>query len=260
MAEVIVITSGKGGVGKSTATANIAVALSQLGKKVVAIDTDIGLRNLDVILGLENKVVFDLYDVISGNCPSSQALVRDNRFEGLYFMPAPQTKVKDDVSAEDIVKLCDDLKDNFEYILIDCPAGIQQGFNNAIASADRALVVATPEVASVRDADRILGLMEEKGLSDSYLIINRLRPHLIHLENVLSINEIVDLLAIDLIGVIPEDESIFIAANTGEPVVADMKSTAGQAFRNISKRLLGEDVPLMDFKTKKSILGRYRGR
>ena len=258
MAEVIVVTSGKGGVGKTTITANIGVGLAQLGKRTAVIDTDIGLRNLDVVLGMENKIVFDLYDVAARDCPISQALIKDKRFDDLYFLSAPQTKDKDAIRPEDMIKICGELREKFDYILIDCPAGMEHGFKNAIAAANRAFVVAAPEIASIRDADRILGLLEESGIKDFYLIINRLRPHLAGVNGVLSINDIVDLLAVDLIGAIPEDEAVFISANIGEPVIFDMKSAAGQALRNITRRLLGEEVMLMKLDKSKRILKKYK--
>jgi septum site-determining protein MinD len=246
MGEVIVITSGKGGVGKTTTTANLGTGLAVQGKKVVLIDTDIGLRNLDVVMGLENRIVYDLVDVVEGSCRLKQALIKDKRFEGLYLLPAAQTRDKNAVRPDQMVKLCDELRDEFDYILIDCPAGIEQGFKNAIAGADRALVVTTPEVSAVRDADRIIGLLEANEIKKPRLIVNRVRADMVKRGDMMTIDDIIDILAIDLIGVVPDDENIIISTNKGEPAVNDNKSMAGQAYRNITKRLMGEDIPIMD--------------
>jgi len=253
MAEVIVITSGKGGVGKTTATANIGAGLAVRGKKVVLIDTDIGLRNLDVVLGLENRIVFDLVDVVEEKCRVKQALIRDKRYETLYIIPAAQTRDKDAVSPEQMIKLCDELKKSFDYIVIDCPAGIEQGFKNAIAAADRAIVVTTPEVSAVRDADRIIGLLDANEISDHKLLINKVRPDMIREGDMMGINDIVEILAIDLIGVVPDDKEIIISTNKGEPIIGNPKNLAGKAYDNIVRRILGEEVPLMDLNAEDSI-------
>ncbi len=258
MGEVIVITSGKGGVGKTTTTANIGTALASMDQKVVLIDTDIGLRNLDVILGLENRIVYDLVDVTHGNCRLKQALIRDKRFENLTLLPAAQTKDKTSVTPEQMKTLCEQLKQEFDYIIIDCPAGIEQGFRNAIAGADKALVVATPEVASVRDADRIIGLLEAAELRNPRLIINRLRPVMVKQGDMMDINDIIDILAIELLGVVPEDEMILVSTNKGEPVVLDLNSLAGQAYRNIAKRIIGEDVPLITMEAQDSFFEKFK--
>jgi len=251
MSEVYVITSGKGGVGKTTATANIGAGLAVSGKKVALLDADIGLRNLDVVMGLENRIVYDLIDVIDGNCRLKQALIRDKRFENLYLLPAAQTKDKTAVNPEQMQKLCETLKEDFDYILIDCPAGIEQGFKNAVAGADKAIVVTTPEVSAVRDADRIIGLLEAAELRNPLLILNRIRPDMVKRGDMMTLEDITDILAIDILGVVPDDESIVIATNRGEPCVSDESSRAGQAFRNISRRILGETVPLMNLEETK---------
>ncbi len=243
MGEVIVITSGKGGVGKTTATANLGIGLALLDKKVVLIDTDIGLRNLDVIIGLENRIVYDLVDVVEGNCRLKQALIRDKRYESLYLLPAAQTKDKSAVSPDQMQRLCKELAQDFDHVLIDCPAGIEQGFRNAIAGADRAVVVTTPEVAAIRDADRIIGLLEGEGKSKPKLIINRIRPRMVKAGDMMTAEDVKEILAVDLLGVVPEDEYIVIATNRGEPAVANPASEAGKAFRNIVRRLAGEEVP-----------------
>lgn len=255
MGEVIVITSGKGGVGKTTTTANIGTGLANLGKKVVLVDTDIGLRNLDVVLGLENRIVYDIVDVTSGNCKLRQALIKDKRFEGLYLLPAAQTKDKTAVSQEQMKKLCAELKEEFDFVIIDCPAGIEQGFKNAIAGAEKALVVTTPEVSAVRDADRIIGLLEAADLKQPELIVNRLRPQMVKKGDMMGIDDMIDILAIKLIGVVPDDETIIVSTNRGEPAVLDQASRAGQAYRNITRRISGEEVEFMDLNVSEGFMG-----
>lgn len=254
MSEVIVITSGKGGVGKTTTTANIGTGLALMGKKVVLIDTDIGLRNLDVVLGLENRIVYDIVDVVEGFCRVKQALIKDKRYEGLYLLPAAQTREKTAVNPKQMIKLCDELREEFDYIIIDCPAGIEQGFKNAIAGADKAIVVTTPEVSAVRDADRIIGLLEANELNNPKLIINRVRMDMVKRGDMMSIDDIIDILAVDLLGVVPDDEKIVVSTNRGEPAITDNKSLAGQAFRNIARRILGEQVPIMDLQAEEGIM------
>ncbi|MDQ0285500.1 septum site-determining protein MinD [Desulfofundulus luciae] len=246
MGEVIVVTSGKGGVGKTTTTANLGAGLATHGHRVVLVDADIGLRNLDVVLGLENRIVYDITDVTGGHCRLRQALIKDKRFEGLFLLPAAQTKDKTAVSPDQMKALCEELKQEFDYVIIDCPAGIEQGFRNAIAGADKAIVVTTPEVAAVRDADRIIGLLEAAELRDPRLIINRIRPRMVRHGDMMSIEDIIDILAIDLLGVVPEDEMVVISTNRGEPVVQDERSRSGQAYRNIVRRIKGEPVPMMN--------------
>lgn len=255
MSEVIVITSGKGGVGKTTTVANIGTGLAKLGNKVVMVDTDIGLRNLDVVMGLENRIVYNLIDVIEGNCRLKQALIADKRADGLYLLPTAQTKDKSAVSPEQMKKLIEQLTESFDYILLDCPAGIEQGFQNAIAGAERALVVTTPEVSSIRDADRIIGLLEAAEIHNIQLIINRLRPDMIARGDMMSIDDVVDILAIELIGAIPDDEQIVIATNQGVPL-SGKNSPAEEAYRNICRRLTGEEVPYLDFTAKKGFLSK----
>ncbi len=255
MGEVIVITSGKGGVGKTTTTANVGTGLAKLNKKVVLIDTDIGLRNLDVVMGLENRIVYNLVDVIEGNCRIKQALIKDKRYPNLYLLPSAQTKDKTAVTPEQMKKLATDLKGEFDYILMDCPAGIEQGFRNAIAGADSALVVTTPEVSAVRDADRIIGLLEANEMNRTHLIVNRLRADMVKRGDMMSSDDVVDILAVDLIGVVPDDENVVISTNQGEPLVGN-DTLAGQAYMNISRRILGENVPLLDLNGKKGLLER----
>ncbi|MGI6001829.1 septum site-determining protein MinD [Lachnoclostridium sp. An131] len=245
MSEVIVITSGKGGVGKTTSTANIGTGLAKLGKSVVMIDTDIGLRNLDVVMGLENRIVYNLVDVVEGNCRMKQALIKDKRYSNLCLLPSAQTRDKTAVNPEQMKKLIEELRPEFDYILLDCPAGIEQGFKNAIAAADRALIVTTPEVSAIRDADRIIGLLEANDIHQINLIVNRLRMDMVKRGDMMSIEDVIDILAIDLIGAVPDDEHIVIATNQGEPLAGD-SSLAGTAYMNICKRILGEEVPLMN--------------
>ena len=244
MSEVIVITSGKGGVGKTTTTANLGTALALEGKKVVLVDTDIGLRNLDVVMGLENRIVYDIVDVVEEKCKLKQALIKDKRFEGLYLLPAAQTRDKSAVNEEQMKKLCEELKKEFEYILVDCPAGIEQGFKNAISGADRAIVVTTAEISAIRDADRIVGLLEATSIKNPQLIINRLRPAMVRKGEMMDVDDIVDLLSIDLIGVVPDDEYIIMQTNKGEPAVVNKKAPSGKAYVEIARRLLGEDVEI----------------
>ncbi|MDN7240363.1 septum site-determining protein MinD [Planococcus sp. N028] len=247
MGEAIVVTSGKGGVGKTTTTANLGTALALQGKKVCLIDTDIGLRNLDVILGLENRIIYDLVDVLEGRCKVHQALVKDKRFEDmLYLLPAAQTTDKNAINPEQMKALVTELKEQYDFVIIDCPAGIEQGYKNAVAGADRAIVVTTPEISAVRDADRIIGLLElEENIAPPKLIINRIRPHLMKAGEALDINEITTHLSIDLLGIIADDESVISSSNRGEPIVMDPQNRAALGYRNIARRLLGESVPLM---------------
>ena len=258
MGEVIVITSGKGGVGKTTTTANLGVGLAMKNKNVVLIDADIGLRNLDVVMGLENRIVYDLVDVVEGNCRTKQALIRDKRHDNLFLLPAAQTRDKNAVSPEQMQKLCEELKQEFDFILVDCPAGIEQGFRNAIAGADQAVIVTTPEVSAVRDADRIIGLLEAAEIKLSRLLINRLRPDMVKRGDMMDIDDIVEILAIELIGVITDDEKIIISTNRGEPVVTNNNSLAGQAYRNVVQRLLGETVSFLDLHQHHSFFSRLK--
>ena len=245
-AQVITITSGKGGVGKTTAVANLAVALAADGAKVACLDGDIGLRNLDVVMGLENRIVYDLVDVIEGRCRLRQAMIRDKRLPELYLIPAAQTRDKSAVSPSDMVRLCDDLRREVDWILIDSPAGIERGFKNSIAAADRVLIVTNPEVSAVRDADRVIGILEAEEKGTPSLIINRLNVAMVKQHDMLSADDVLDLLAIKLIGIVPEDETVIVGTNRGNPVALEPKSKAGQAFRNIARRLRGDEVPFMN--------------
>lgn len=245
MSEVIVITSGKGGVGKTTTTANIGAGLAKLGKKVVLVDTDIGLRNLDVVMGLENRIVYNLVDVVEGNCRMRQALIKDKRYPNLSLMPSAQTRDKTAVTPEQMKKLIEELKEEFEYIILDCPAGIERGFQNAIAGATSAIIVTTPEVSAIRDADRIIGLLEASEIKDVSLIVNKIRVNMVKRGDMMSVEDVIDILAIDLIGIVPDDENIVVASNDGEPLVGSY-SKAGTAYMNICGRILGEDIPFLD--------------
>ena len=257
-ARVIVITSGKGGVGKTTTTANIGASLADKGHKVLLIDTDIGLRNLDVVMGLENRIVYDLIDVIEGRCRISQALIKDKRCQNLVLLPAAQIRDKNDVNVDQMKELISSLKDSFDYILIDCPAGIEQGFKNAIAAANEAVVVTTPEVSATRDADRIIGLLEAAGIKNPRLVINRLRIDMVKDKNMLSVEDILDILAVKLLGVVPDDENVVISTNKGEPLVYKGDSLAAKAFKNIASRIEGVEVPLLDLDIKMSILEKIK--
>ena len=256
--QVIVITSGKGGVGKTTTSANLGASLASLGKSVVLIDADIGLRNLDVVMGLENRIVYHLVDVVEGYCRLQQALIKDKRFNNLCLLPAAQTKDKTAVSPDQMKQLCKELKQEFDFVLVDSPAGIEQGFRNAVAGADRAIIVATPEVSSVRDADRIIGLLEADSMPAPKLIVNRIRPAMVRRGDMMDISDILDILAVDLLGVVPDDETIVVSTNRGEPAALSPSSKAGQAYRNIARRLLGEDVPIMNLEGGNGLMSRIR--
>lgn len=242
----IVVTSGKGGVGKTTTSANIGTGLAILGKSVVVVDADIGLRNLDVVMGLENRIVYDIVDVVEKNCRLKQALIRDKRHEQLFLLPAAQTKDKTAINPEQMLELVTDLKKEFDYVIMDSPAGIEQGFQNSIAGADLALIVTTPEISAVRDADRVIGLLESKGLHNPKLIINRIRNEMVKRGDMMNIDDIIDILAIDLIGIVPDDEAIVISTNKGEPVVINPGTLSGQAFKNITRRITGEEVEFLN--------------
>lgn len=259
MGEVIVVTSGKGGVGKTTTTANVGTGLAMLEKKVVLIDTDIGLRNLDVVMGLENRIVYNLVDVIEGNCRIRNALIKDKRYPNLYLLPSAQTRDKNSVTPEQMKKLADELREEFDYILMDCPAGIEQGFRNAIAGADKALVVTTPEVSAVRDADRIIGLLEANEIKETYLVVNRLRMDMVKRGDMMSSEDVMEILAIDLIGIVPDDEHIVMSTNQGEPLVGS-DSLAGRAYMNIAKRITGEEIPFLDLNERTTFFGRLFGK
>ncbi len=251
--EVYVINSGKGGVGKTTATANVGSALSMRGHRVLLIDADIGLRNLDVVMGLENRIVYDIVQVIEGVCQPQQAMMRDRLTENLYVIPAAQTRDKSAVTGEQVKKLCDELKQDFDYIIIDSPAGIEQGFKNAMAAADKAIVVTTPDVAAIRDADRVIGFIEAAGLSKPELILNRVRPGMVRRGDMMTTEDILDLLSVSLLGIVPEDEKIVVSTNKGVPAVHDMNCRSGESFRRIAARVEGEDVPMMRMEVRDGI-------
>ncbi len=256
---VIVITSGKGGVGKTTTNANIGTALARAGKKVVMIDTDLGLRNLDLLLGLENRIVYTIVDVVEERCKLKQALVKDKKNPNLCLLAAAQTRDKTAVTEEQLKDICEKLKKDFDFILVDCPAGIEQGFQNAVAGASEAIVVTTPEMSAIRDADRIIGLLESKEEIKSYkLLLNRVRPNLIESKDMVSVDEVVDILSAELIGIIPEDTGIIVSTNKGEPIVNDEKSLAGRAYSNVARRIIGEDVPFLDLDEPKGVMARIK--
>ncbi|MEE1315520.1 MAG: septum site-determining protein MinD [Faecalimonas sp.] len=256
MGEVIVITSGKGGVGKTTTTANIGAGLARQNKKVVVIDTDLGLRNLDVVMGLENRIVYNLVDVIEGNCRMKQALIKDKRYENLYLLPSAQTKDKTAVSPEQMKKLTQELAEEYDYILLDCPAGIEQGFQNAIAGAGRAIVVTTPEVSAIRDADRIIGLLEKHKIPKVELVINRIRMDMVKRGDMMSVEDVTEILGVNLLGVIPDDEKVVIGTNQGEPVI-ELDSMAGTCYQNICRRIMGEEVTFANLNSARGIFRKF---
>ncbi|HEY4601172.1 MAG TPA: septum site-determining protein MinD [Cerasibacillus sp.] len=258
MGEAIVVTSGKGGVGKTTTSANIGTALALMDKKVCLIDTDIGLRNLDVIMGLENRIIFDIVDVIEGRCKLNQALVKDKRFDDLTLLPASQTSDKSAITESGMVQIVNELKQTYDYIIIDCPAGIEQGFKNAVAGADKAIVVTTPEMSSVRDADRIIGLLEQEDIEPPHLVINRIRNHMMKNGDMLDIDEIVQILSIDLIGIVLDDDEVIKASNNGEPIALQSKPKSAIAYRNIARRILGESVPLQSLDEEKGLFQKMK--
>lgn len=256
---VIVITSGKGGVGKTTTNANIGTALARAGKKVVMIDTDLGLRNLDLLLGLENRIVYTIVDVVEERCKLKQALVKDKKNPNLCLLAAAQTRDKTAVTEEQLKDICEELKKDFDFILVDCPAGIEQGFQNAVAGASEAIVVTTPEMSAVRDADRIIGLLESKEEIKSYkLLINRVRPNLIKSNDMMSVEDVVEILSAQLIGIIPEDTGIITSTNKGEPIVNDEKSLAGRAYNNVAKRIIGEEVPFLNLEEDTGVIAKVK--
>lgn len=258
MGEAIVITSGKGGVGKTTTTANIGTALALSGKKVCLVDTDIGLRNLDVVMGLENRIIYDIVDVVEERCRLHQALIKDKRFECLMLLPAAQTKDKAAVNPEQMKVIVKELKEDYDYVIIDCPAGIEQGFKNAVAGADKAIIVTTPETSAVRDADRIIGLLEQEKIEPPKLIVNRIRNHMMKNGDMLDVDEIVSVLAIELVGIVADDDDVIKASNKGEPVAFQPNSRASIAYRNIARRILGESVPLMSLEDNKGMFSKMK--
>ena len=246
MARVIVITSGKGGVGKTTATSNIGMSLACLGYKTLLIDADVGLRNLDLLLGLENRIIYTGLDVLNGNCRFEQALIQDKRQPNLAFFPLSSNRSDVPITTGQVSELIQRIKDNYEYILIDSPAGIDKGFQTAIECANEAIVVVTPEVPSIRDADRVIGILMAREVKKISLIINRLRPNMVKTDDMMSIEDVTNILGISLIGVIPDSEKIIVASNRGEPIVLeDNGGLPGTAFQNTTKRLTGEKVDFL---------------
>lgn len=261
MGRTFVVTAGKGGVGKTTVTANVGASLAKLGKKVVVVDMDIGLRNLDVVMGLENRVVYNIMDIIDGRCKINQALVKDKHLNSLFLLPASQVHTKDDIDIDKVVDIISTIEGSFDYIFLDSPAGIEKGFESAVAPASEALIVATPDVSSVRDADRVIGLIENRGVTDISLIINRYDVNMVGKKKMLDFGSVVEVLGIDLIGIIPEDKAVIDSTNRGEILVSYVNgSPATKAFENIAKRVNGEEIPLMDFAQNRGLFGIFRRR
>ncbi len=242
--KVIVVTSGKGGVGKTTATSSIGAALALEGKRVAIVDMDIGLRNLDVVMGLENRIVFNIVDVVLGRCKISQAAIRDRRIENLFLIPASQSDNKDVLTTSGVERVAKELRKEFDYVIMDSPAGIEKGFENSVVGANEALVICTPDVSAVRDADRVIGLLYSRSLNPK-LIVNRIEPDRVERGEMLSHEDVLEVLSIDLAGLVPMDEHVLISSNTGTPLVLQNDSKAGQAFKRIARRLNGEaDLPI----------------
>ncbi len=255
----IVITSGKGGVGKTTCCANISSSLALLGNSVVVIDADIGLRNLDVVMGLEDRITYNLVDVTQRKCRVRQALISDGRIDGLYIIAASQTRDKSDVTPMEMIQLTKELSETFDFIVIDCPAGIERGFRNAIAGANEAIVVTTPQVSAVRDADKILSLLNKENFQTPHLVINRMRADMIKKGEMMSVEDMLDILPAKLLGVVPEDRQIVVSSNMGQPAVLTKGSTACSSYMNIARRICYEDVPMYEIDKKPSILNRLKG-
>jgi septum site-determining protein MinD len=253
---VITVTSGKGGVGKTTFSANVSAALAELGKKAVAVDTDVGLRNLDIVMGLENRIVYDLIDVVEGRCRLQKAIIRDKRLATLHMLPAAQTRDKSAVTPDAMEKICAELRAQFDFTIVDSPAGIEGGFQNAIVGADEVVIVTTPHVSAIRDADRVIGLLEAADKQQISLVINRLQVEMVRRGDMLDIPDILDILAVDLLGIIPEDEFIVVSSNRGELAALHTASPAGQSYKNIARRLLGEDVPVLPVEEDRGFLKR----
>jgi len=258
--KIIVVTSGKGGVGKTTATASIGAALALEGKKVAVVDMDIGLRNLDVVMGLENRIVFNIVDAVKGRCKLKQAAIKDRRLDKLFLIPASQSDNKNVLDPEEMVRFSSMLRRHFDYVFMDCPAGIERGFENSVAAADEALVICTPEVAAVRDADRVIGLLYARSITPK-LVVNRIVPALVERGDMLSHVDMVDVLSVELIGLVEMDDQVVVSTNTGVPLVMQKTSKAGAAFRRIAMRLNGQvDLPIQVPEASGGLFKRFRSK
>jgi septum site-determining protein MinD len=254
MARIIVITSGKGGVGKTTTTSNIGMSLARLGQRTLLVDADVGLRNLDLLLGLENRIIYTGLDVLNETCKIGQAIIQDKRQPNLSFFPLSSNRLEMTEESDQMEKIIELVKNDYEYILIDSPAGIDKGFQNAVQCATEAIVVVTPEVPSIRDADRVIGILLSKGIENINLVINRIRPNMVKTDDMMSIEDVTDILGVTLVGVIPDSEKIIVASNRGEPIVLEDKNCLpGIALDNAARRLNGETVDFLN-------LNKYGGK
>lgn len=253
MARIIVITSGKGGVGKTTTTSNIGMALARLGQNTLLVDADVGLRNLDLLLGLENRIIYTGVDVIAETCRLEQALIQDKRQPKLTFFPLSSNQAKFSLTNDQIQGLILSLSPKYDFILIDSPAGIDDGFQSAVYTANEAIVVVTPEVPSIRDADKVIGILVSKEIKKISLLVNRIRPKMVRMDDMMSIDDVKNILGVPLVGVIPDSEQVIIASNRGEPLILDEKlSLPGRAFENTARRLTGEEVEFLNLDTQTS--------